>query len=185
MSIFTKHNESTAPEGAATVLGSVKQRYGFIPNLAAYVAESPGTLGAILKLSEAFDQTSLTPQEQQVILLTVSALNDCSYCKAVHTALGKKAHLDDATITAIVSLQPLPDEKLNALRDFTRLLVEREGLLNKENIQAFLDAGFTRAQVFEVVMGVALKTMTNYSNHLANAEPNKEFIEMTKSSSAN
>ena len=184
MSIFTKHNENTAPEGAATVLESVKQRYGFIPNLAAFVAESPGTLGAILKLSEAFDQASLTAQEQQVVLLTVSALNDCSYCRTVHMALGKKANIDDATINAIVSLQPLRDEKLNALRDFTRLLVERKGWLNEKSIQAFIDAGFTRAQVFEVVMGVALKTMTNYSNHLANAEPNKEFVEMAESSSA-
>ena len=178
MTIFKKHTESTAPEGAATVLEAVKQRYGFIPNLAAYVAESPQTLNAILKLSETYDQSSLTSQEQQVVLLTVSALNGCDYCITVHTALGKMANIDEATLRAIIAFQPLSNARLNALRKFTQQLVEEKGWLNQGSVKAFIDAGFSRAQVFEVIMGVALKTMTNYSNHLANAEPNAEFIDM-------
>lgn len=184
MSLFTKHDETSAPEGAAQVLEMVKDKYGFIPNLAAYVAESPGVLGAILKLSEAFDQSSLTPQEQQVVLLTVSTLNGCSYCKTVHTALGKQVQLDDATIQAVISFEPLKDTRLNALRDFTHQLLEEKGWLDKGKVQSFMDTGFTRAQVFEVIMGVALKTMTNYSNHLAGAEPNAEFISMAEGKAA-
>lgn len=180
MSLFTRHTDHTAPEGAAAVLTKVKERYGFIPNLAAYVAEAPGVLGAVLNLSQSFDNTSLTPQEQQVVLLTVSALNGCPYCKTVHTALGRMAEIDAATLKAVIAFEPLPDRKLSALRDFTRKLVEERGWVREEDVRAFLDRGYTKAQVFEVVMGVAMKTLTNYCNHLAGATPNPEFVAMAE-----
>lgn len=180
MSIFAKHTDQTAPQGAAEVLAKVKMRYGFIPNLAAYVAEAPLVLDAVLNLSGAFDKTSLTPQERQVVLLTVSALNGCGYCKTVHTALGRTAEIDGETLKAITAFQPLSDRKLNALRDFTRKIVDEKGGVNEGDIKAFLATGYTRAQVFEIVLGVAMKTLTNYSNHLAGATPNPEFVAMAE-----
>lgn len=184
MSLFTKYDETTAPEGASQVLAMAKERYGFVPNLAAFVAESPVVLGAILKLSETFEQSSLNAQEQQLVLLTVSALNNCSYCKTAHTALGKMAEIDNESIDNAIKGQPLEDKKLSALQLFTKLLIEQKGVLNEKQVKAFIDAGYTRAQVFEVIMGVALKTMTNFSNHLAGAEPNAEFLAMASGKAA-
>lgn len=180
MTIFTKHSDATAPKGAAEVLGKVKERYGFIPNLAAYIAESPLVLDVVMNMSGAFDKTSLTPQEQQIVLTTVSILNDCNYCRTVHTAMARKAGMDDKTLKAVLDLSPLPDKKQNALRAFTKALVEERGRLDEDKIQAFLSAGYSRAQVFEIVLGVAMKTLTNYSNHLAGAEPNREFVMMAE-----
>jgi len=184
MSEFTKHTDQTAPQGAAEVLAKVKDLYGFIPNLAAYVAEAPLVLDAVLHLSGAFDKTSLTPQERQVVLLTVSAQNGCGYCTTVHTALGRKAEIDGETLKAIIAFEPLSDQKLNALRDFTRKIVDEKGWIKDREIQAFLSSGFTKVQVFEIVMGVAMKTLTNYCNHLASATPNPEFVTMAGGDSA-
>lgn len=178
MSLFKKHDETTAPAEAAAVLSAARERYGFVPNLAAYIAESPLVLGAVLKLSEQFDQSSLSAQEQQLVLITVSAMNGCSYCKTAHTALGKKAGLNDATLRSIIAFEPLDDPRLEALRAFTMAVVEQRGRVDELTIRAFLNAGFSKAQVFEVVLGIAMKTITNYSNHLAGAEPNQEFIAM-------
>lgn len=180
MSLFSQHTDITAPAGAAEVLARVKERYGFIPNLAAYVAESPAMLGAVMNMAEAFDKTSLTPKEQQIVQLTVSALNGCTYCRTVHTALGRMAEMDEATLKAALAFETLPDKKLNALRDFTRKLVDERGWVKEADTREFLDAGYTRAQVFEVVMGVAMKTFTNYCNHLAGAIPNPEFVAMAE-----
>lgn len=180
MSLFTRHTDQTAPQEAAPVLARIKERYGFIPNLAAHVAEAPGVLEAVLNLSQSFDKTSLTPQEQQVVLLTTSALNGCPYCKTVHTALGRMAQLDGATLKAVVAFEPLADRRLNALHDFTRKVVEEKGWVKEEDVRAFLDRGYNKAQVFEVVMGVAMKTLTNYCNHLAGATPNPEFVAMAE-----
>lgn len=184
MTIFTKHTDSTAPKGAAEVLGKVKERYGFVPNLAAYIAESPLVLDMVMNMSGAFDKTSFTPQEQQIILATVSVLNDCNYCRTAHTALSRKAGMDDKTLKAVLDISPLPDKKQNALRDFTKALVEERGWAGEEKVNAFLSAGYAKAQVFEVVLGIALKTLTNYSNHLAGAEPNREFVMMAEGKAA-
>lgn len=178
MSLFQQHTEITAPSDAAHVLARIKERYGFIPNLAAYLSESPVVLGAVLGLMESFDKTTLTPQEQQVVLLTVSALNGCNYCRTVHTALARRVELDAATLNAVIAFEPLADAKLDALRDFTKRVVEERGWVSEEPVSRFLNAGFSKAQVFEVVMGIAIKTLTNYSNHLAGAVPNPEFIAM-------
>ncbi|MFZ5930404.1 MAG: carboxymuconolactone decarboxylase family protein [Pseudomonadota bacterium] len=184
MNIFTQHTDKSAPAGAAEILAKVKERYGFIPNLAAYVAESPIVLEAVMNLAGAYDKTSLTPQEQQIVLLTVSALNGCSYCRTVHTGLGRMANIDERTLKATIALEPLADSKLDALRDFTRKIVDERGMVKEQDIQSFLAAGYTKAQVFEVVMGVAMKTLTNYCNHLADAKPNDEFIAMAEGKAA-
>lgn len=180
MGLFTKHTDVTAPQGAAEILAKVKERYGFIPNLAAYVAEAPPVLDAVLNLSAAFDRTSLTPREQQVVLLNTSTLNGCKYCKTVHTALGRKAGIDAETLSAVIVSAPLADRKLDALSEFTRKVVEEKGWVKEGDIQAFLAAGYAKAQVFEVVMGVAMKTLTNYCNHMAEATPNPEFVAMAE-----
>lgn len=180
MSLFTQHTDATAPQGAAEVLSKVKERYGFIPNLAATIAESPLTLDTVLNLSGAFDKTSFTEIERQVVLITASVVNGCDYCKTVHTALGRKAGVDDKMVEALLALAPLPDTRLNALRDFTRAMVEERGRLQDEQVLHFLNVGYAKAQVFEVIMGVALKTLTNYSNHLTGARPNPEFVAMVK-----
>ncbi|MBI4828743.1 MAG: carboxymuconolactone decarboxylase family protein [Nitrospinae bacterium] len=181
MGLFKQHSDSTAPQGSAEVLAKVKDRYGFIPNLAAFVAESPLALDAIMNLSGFFDRSSLTPQEQQIVLLTVATLNGCDYCKTAHTGLGRMAGLEAGTLKAVAGFEPLADAKLSALRDFTRALVEDRGWVGDEKVSKFLNAGYTKAQVFEVVMGVALKTFTNYCNHLAGARPNPEFVAMANS----
>lgn len=184
MSLFIQHTDTTAPEAAAATLGKIKERYGFIPNLAAYVAESPVVLGAVLNLVGAYDNVSLSPQEQQIVMLTASALNGCGYCRTVHTGMGRMAHIDDATLKATIAFEPLADRKLNALRDFTRKVVDERGWVKNADIQEFLAADYTKAQVFEVVMGVALKTLTNYCNHIADAKPNDEFIAMAEGKAA-
>jgi uncharacterized peroxidase-related enzyme len=175
MKNFTLHTEATAPEGAAEVLGQVRERYGFIPNLAAYIAESPAALQGLLGLAGAFDQTSFTEVERQLIQLTVSVENNCNYCRSAHTAMASGAGMDGQVVEDILAQRPLAEGRLEALREFTRTLVEERGWAKDEAVNKFIAAGFTKAQVFEVVMGIALKTLTNYSNHLADAQPNPEF----------
>lgn len=180
MGLFTKHTDRSAPLGAAKILAKAKERYGFIPNLAAYVAEAPPVLDAVLDLSAAFERTSLTAHEQQVVLLTVSALNGCNYCKTIHTALARKAGIDGELIRGVAAFEPLTDRKLDALRTFVRKVVDEKGRVDESDIHAFLSAGYAKAQVFEVVMGIAMKTLTNYCNHMAEATPNPEFVTMAE-----
>jgi len=175
---FTKHTPETAPTGAAQILAMAKERYGFVPNLAAFLAEAPVALEAVLTMSAGFDKVSLSPEQQQVVLLAASATNACAYCRTVHTGLARKEGVDALTTQGIIDCAALDDPKLEALRAFTVAVVEGRGRVPDDAVARFLAAGYTRAQIFEVVMGVALKTLTNYSGHLAGAEPNPEFVAM-------
>ncbi len=166
MSIFSIHGEQTAPEASRPILEGAKAKYGFLPNLLGGLAESPAALEALVTLSDIFDKSSLTPAERQVVILTTSAENRCEYCVAAHSTVAAMLKVPGDVIEALRDGRPINDERLEALRNFTETVVRKRGWADEDDVQAFLAAGFDRAQVLDVVLGVAFKTLLNYANHL-------------------
>jgi AhpD family alkylhydroperoxidase len=167
MAQFTQYTTETAPEGSKPGLEGTRKAFGFIPNLQTFMAESPALLNGYGAVWDIFaSQTSFTPIEQQVVLLTVNYENNCHYCMAGHSTLAKMAKMDAATLTALRDGTGIPDGKLQALREFTRKMVIERGFVSDADIEAFLAAGYTKANVFDVIAGVALKVMSNYTNHV-------------------
>jgi len=176
MSQFKIHSIQTAPAIAQPLLEGSLKKYGFIPNLHGGLAEAPAALKAYIELTALFDQTSLSPTERQVVLLVVSTENHCSYCVAAHSMIAKHmVKADPAIIDAIRNLQPLPDTKLDALASFTRNVVKNRGVVCGQTLDKFITAGYTLAQVLEVVLGVTLKTLSNYTNHIINTPLDATF----------
>ncbi|MGF6408903.1 carboxymuconolactone decarboxylase family protein [Paraburkholderia sp. MM5482-R1] len=167
MTNFIAHTVETAPEASKATLEAVKSAFGFVPNLQANMAESPELLAGYSALWDLFSKSTLTPHEQQVVYLTSNFENNCHYCMAGHTTLAKMIKMDVAVIDALRAGKPLPDAKLEALQRFTTLVVRERGFVAEGDIDAFLRAGYTRQNVLEVVLGVATKVMSNYTNHLA------------------
>ena len=178
MTDFPRHTPATAPAPAGERLAAIQKAWGFIPNLHATLAESPVTLEGYDTLFGLVGRSSLTPAEQQVAYLTVSRIHECEYCVSGHTVLAGQAHLDAASIDALRDGTKLPDAKLQALAAFTQQVVEQRGEVAPGAVEAFLAAGFTRAQVLEVVLVVATKTISNYVNHLT-ATPFDAFMQKT------
>lgn len=178
MAAFTLHTPETAPDGAARQLADIEKGWGFIPNLHRTLAESPATLRAYDTLFGLVGQTSLTPVEQHVAYLSVIYENGCEYCMAGHTVLSGMAKVPGDVVQAIREGQPVADARLEALRAFAAAVVRERGLVGDAAVDAFLAAGFTRAQVLEVVLVVATKTLSNYANHLTHT-PNDAFMART------
>ena len=82
---------------------------------------------------------------------------------------------DDEVVQALRNGDPIPDERLEALRTFTRRTVDKRGWLSGEDLESFLGAGFNKAQVLEVITGVAQKTLSNYTNHIAHTPLDEAF----------
>ena len=156
----------TAPEASRALLEAAQAETGMIPNLYRAMANSPQLLEGYRALYRLFDATSLTPVERQVVLLSVSYINACSYCMAGHSLMAEFAGVTPEIIAALRAGEPLPDSKLAALAAFTRAVVEGRGQLADDQLQVFLDAGYTQTQVLEVILGVGVKTMSNYTNHV-------------------
>lgn len=167
MSQFTIHTAETAPGASQDVLRVIERRFGFVPNLIGTLAAAPVAAKAYATLYDLFGQTSLTPVEQQLVLLAVSVTNGCRYCVAADSWGLDAAGAAPETVQAVRGGHELSDRKLEALRRFTATVVEQRGWLDESDVQEFLAAGYGEAHVFEVLVGVALKTLSNYTNHIA------------------
>jgi len=168
-------NKDNAPRDARGLLEKAEQNYGFVPNILGVMANSPALLEAYMSLSQIFEKTSFSAAEKQTVLLAVSTENDCGYCKSAHTAIAKMQNVDDAVLKAIANGDKLPDDKLEALFNFTRTMVEKRGHPSNDDLQKFFDAGFSEAQVQDVIAGIGMKTLSNYNNHVAETPVDDQF----------
>jgi uncharacterized peroxidase-related enzyme len=164
---FDIHTETSAPRQSHGLLAASRAAYGAIPNLHGVMAEAPALLEAYQELTRIFSASSLSPAEQQVVILAASYENNCAYCVAAHTAIASMAKVPRNVVEALRAGTAIADPKLQALRAFTARVVASRGWPTEAELQAFTGAGFTRANVLEVVLGVGLKTLSNYANHIA------------------
>ncbi len=181
---YTVHSVESAPESAKTTLTEAKKTYGFLPNLLAVMAEAPALLKAYRALSGLFEETSLSPSERQVVLLTTSYENGCEYCVAAHSVIAAMQKVPPDVVQAIRDGKPIADRKLDALRRFTAAVVTSRGRPSDAETETFLNAGYRTQQVLEVVLGVGIKTLSNYTNHLADTPLDQAFAKAEWSKAA-
>lgn len=173
---FPVHTLESAPEGSRPLLERSKQEYGMIPNLHGVMAESAAVLEGYRALNDLFTQrASFAPEEQTVIWLTVAVDNGCHYCVPAHTAIAKSMQVPDEISDALRTRSELPDGRLEALRKFTRSVVREHGSVSQQDIRMFMDAGYERRHVLEVVLGVAQKVLSNYVNAIAQTPLDQPF----------
>lgn len=165
---LTAKNVSQATPPASDRLNEAQSTLGFIPNMYAVMANSPGLLDTYIHGYEHFRRyEGFTPAEQEIVLLAISRENGCAYCVAAHSFLAdKKSGVPGAVIEAIRNGTAIPDAKLSALHDFTRVMVVKRGLPDKADVKAFLAAGYSEHHMLEIILAIAVKTLSNYANHL-------------------
>ncbi len=153
-----------APAAAQPLLEGVKQMLGSVPNLFRIAANSPATLEGYLGLNGALAKGSLKPQTRERIALAVAQFNGCDYCLSAHTYLGKNlAKLDDAEIEAN-RRGASNDPQADAAVRFAVKLVRDRGQVTDADVSAVKMAGYSEAEIVEIVAHVALNTLTNYLN---------------------
>ena len=156
-------------------LDIVKQKYGFIPNVLAEMAEAPNVLKAYLDLWGSTSAGTLSVTEQQIVQITTSRIGGCYYCVAAHSTMGDMHKLSSEVVDAVREGKPITDKKLEALRQFAEAVVNKQGWATDADVSAFLAAGYTKAQVFEVVISVVQKNITSYVNHIADTPLDQVF----------
>jgi uncharacterized peroxidase-related enzyme len=157
----------TAPEAATQAFQAAQKMLGFVPNLYGMLSNNPVTLDAYLHLSKALEKSGLNALEQQVVLLTVSIENGCEYCVAAHSAIAAMMKLPESVVQTLRNRKPIDDDKLESLRSFTAAVVQQRGHLKDKQTSEFLAAGYTGSTILAVITAVALKTISNYANHIA------------------
>tara|TARA_B100000676_G_scaffold16050_1_gene14277 strand:+ start:386 stop:961 length:576 start_codon:yes stop_codon:yes gene_type:complete len=172
---FTLHDLDSAPEGSKPLLEKFLSNFGRIIGFYGMLAESPEALRGYKALSDAFDDTTLSDDEKTVVWQTINVEHECHYCVPAHTFMAKAMKVSDELNDALRDETPLPDARLETLRDFTLILVRNRGHATDPEIKAFLDAGYTRRNILEIVLGISEKVLSNYVNHLTKTPVDKEW----------
>ncbi len=175
MSTFTLYNLESAPTESKPLLEKSKQSMGMIPNLYGIMAAAPALLEAYQELDRLFMKTSFTVEEKTVIWQTINVENECHYCVPAHTAIAHMMKVDAKIIEALNNQTPLPNDRLETLRNTTLALIRGKGRLSQQEHSTFSNAGFTSQQLLEIVLGLSQKILSNYTNHLANTEIDEPF----------
>ena len=182
---FELHDENSAPEASKPVLRQAKEKYGFVLNLFKVMAESPAALKAYTTLSEILgEDAELDAKQQQIVMLAVSETNGCAYCMAAHSMVAEQMAGVPENVVNILREGGEPDDaKAKALVRFAKAALEHRGWIPEDEQQAFLDAGFGKRAVLDVITILALKTLSNYTNHLADTPLDEAFASKTWSPS--
>jgi AhpD family alkylhydroperoxidase len=173
---FAPLTATTAPSAAAPLITGSEQRFGFVPSPVARIARSPIALRQLLGVLGAFDQTSLTPIEREVVAMTVAWENECHYCMALHTALMAGAPEHAETVAGLRAGTPLSDARLETLRVFVLEVIHERGRPSQGTWEALGRVGFTETQALEIVLGIGAYLMSTLFNIVTRAELDPPFL---------
>ena len=93
-------------------------------------------------------------------------VNQCQYCIAAHTRGAKQNGIPSKIINEVRKQLPVSDQRLNALVTLTEKITVNRGHLEAPDLAGFYNAGFSPEQVMDIIVGVSLKAMSNYINHV-------------------
>lgn len=176
MSRLTLHTLDTAPADSRPFVEKAIANNGFLPNLIGVLANAPLALETYLTVSGINARASLTLMEREVVQITAARIHGCDFCIAGHSAISlKKAGQTPDTVRALQHGQPTGDTKLDAVAAFATAVIATRGAVGDSEYQAFLAAGYNEQQALEVVLGISLATLCNFSNSLAGTPVNTQL----------
>ncbi|MFH4966502.1 carboxymuconolactone decarboxylase family protein [Gaetbulibacter sp. M235] len=161
------------------ILENTQKGLGFVPKMYVSMGGNTALLDAYTYSYKSFRANSgFTPAEQEVVFLSVAYENNCEYCMAAHSFIADKMSKVPTEVTnAIREGKQIPDVKFAALSKLTRSLTATRGNVSQAEIDDFLAAGYSEIHVLGIIAGIAVKTMSNYSNHLTNPTLDGAFSE--------
>ena len=170
------HSIETAPASSKEDLRQLEKNYGVVPNIFAGLAASPAALKSYMAIAGNMkEHGALSPIEQQVVYIAISAQNGCDYCVAAHSTGAGMVDMPDDILSALRAQKPLPDSKLEALRKFALSMLDQRGYMSGKDLSGFTKAGYDQGHMLEVITIMAHKTMSNYFNHVARTPLDEMF----------
>ena len=164
MSKFSVPTKDQVSENNQAIFDNLEKALGFVPNLYAYYAKNDTALGDYLALQNR--KSTLRAKEREVVNLVTSELNGCRYCQSAHTVLGKMNGFSEEQVLEIRGGSASFDAKIDALVKFTESVVRNRGRASSEAVDAFFAAGYTEANMIDVIIVVGDKTISNYIHNL-------------------
>lgn len=157
--ITTITNETATPEQAA-LFDAIQAQIGMVPNFLKVFANSPAALRAFLGLHGIANEGGLDLPTRERIALALAQQNSCEYCLSAHSAIGKKAGLDNSEINANRAGSS-NDSKAAVAVKLARSLAEHSGDITTAELIEARNAGYSDADIVEIITHVGMNILTN------------------------
>ena len=167
MNSYPIHTLDTAPDGSKPALQGLQNALGLIPNLAASMANSPPVVNSFVAAFGQFAGGTFSPSERQILLLANAVANSSAWAVAFHSTMALNEGVDPRDVDAVRHGGLPSDPRLAALAMLTRALIEKRGHLDPVDTEGFTAAGYDDNQLLEVITGVAISTLANYTANIA------------------
>ncbi len=168
MTTFEIPVKEQVSENNQAIFNQLEKGLGFVPNLYAFFAKNDTALGDYLALQNR--KSTLKAKEREVINLITSQVNGCRYCQSAHTVLGKMNGFSDEQIIELREGSASFDPKLDALVKFAKEVVKNRGNVSAGVKVALFEAGYTEANMIDIIMVIGDKIISNYIHNLAGFE---------------
>jgi alkylhydroperoxidase family enzyme len=175
MSTLKVHSIESAPEGSKLHLEESVKTLGMLPGLHGVLAGAPKTLEAYKTLHELFANSSFNAEELTVVWQSINVEHECHYCVPAHTGIAHMMNVDPALTDALRNGEAMPNEKLQILQNTTLSIIRNRGRISDAELETFYAKNYKEQQVLEIILGIAQKTISNYTNHIANTPVDTPF----------
>lgn len=167
--------DSADPAARPLMLAS-QAKFGFLPAPLARAAHSPALLAHLLAGFAAFERSSLSLLEREVVAMTVAYEIECHYCVAMHSALlARSPSPDPQLVAALRSGSALADPRLDALRRFVRAVVREHGRPSEAEWHAMDQAGYGAKQALDALLGVGVYLTSTLTNVVTDSPLDRPF----------
>lgn len=167
--------ESATGSTKAT-FAALQKGLGMVPNMARTMANSPAVLQAWVQFNGAMSSATLSAQIREQIALLTAQTNACTYCLSAHSALAKVAGLNQAQIDSARALESSDPRTFAALK-FAKAVLDQRGGVVESDLKAVRGAGFSDAEIAEIVATVALNVFTNFFNRAFDVDVDFPLVE--------
>ncbi|WP_459209276.1 carboxymuconolactone decarboxylase family protein [Aquimarina rhabdastrellae] len=172
---FDIHTIETAPEASKPLLENSVKAFGMIPGLHGVLAEAPEVLKAYQVMHQLFMDTSFNEEELTVVWQTINVEHGCHYCVPAHTYIAHMMKVNPEITDALRNQNPLPSQRLQVLHETTLQLTRNRGYITDDEAKVFYEAGFTKRNLLEIILGLSQKVISNYTNHVAETPVDAPF----------
>ncbi|WP_299534614.1 hypothetical protein [Ulvibacterium sp.] len=179
---FKMDEASNEPEEVKEVFDWYKENFGFVPNLTKVLSAAPAALRSYwLSQIQLTQYGLLTPEEHNIVQMSIAVENQCRYCVSAHQMAGGAFFgSDEKDLEAIRNKGTIPSEKFDALRSFTLDVYQNKGRVSDKVLEGFLSVGYNKAQAIEVITNIGVKVMSNLTNQLAMSEVDEPFAPLAE-----
>jgi alkylhydroperoxidase family enzyme len=179
MQKFTVHTVESAPEESRPTLRGMQQKFGFLPNIMGTMAENPVLLNGFAASFGSFHGGSFDEREKQVLLLTNAVTLKCPWTVAAHSTFAIEDGVSESDVKAIRAGKLPQHPKYAALSQISRVLLENRGNATEAELDAFTSAGYSKAHIFEVVLGIGISMTTATTTNVAGTPVEGHFQAQT------